>query len=71
MSHDQNHAAREKPDSAMTDHPHPPYWKRAHLDWRVWVALFFIFAAMLIYVVTVDLSLVPRASRPHTLTRTP
>jgi len=37
-----------------------PYWKRAHLDWRVWVAAFFIFAAIAVYVWTVDLSMVPR-----------
>ena len=42
-------------------HPHRPYWKRAHTDWRFWVAVFFIFAALGIYVVTVDLSLVPRS----------
>ncbi|MGA2437504.1 MAG: hypothetical protein ABSF57_03205 [Acidobacteriaceae bacterium] len=37
-----------------------PYWKRAHLDWRVWVAVFFLFAAIAVYVWTVDLSMVPR-----------
>ena len=37
-----------------------PYWKRAHLDWRVWVAVFFLFAAIAVYVWTVDLSVVPR-----------
>jgi hypothetical protein len=37
-----------------------PYWKRAHRDWRFWVAVFFLFAAITVYVVTFDLSLVPR-----------
>jgi len=37
-----------------------PYWKRAHRDWRFWVAVCFLFAAIAIYVVTVDLALVPR-----------
>jgi hypothetical protein len=48
--------------------PHPkedqqqsvPYWKRAHHDWRFWVAVFFIFAALAVYVSTFGLSLVPR-----------
>lgn len=33
--------------------------KRAHRDWRLWVGLFFMFAAITIYAMTVDLSLVP------------
>lgn len=36
-----------------------PYWKRAHRDWRLWVGLFFMLAAIAIYVITVDLSVVP------------
>jgi hypothetical protein len=36
-----------------------PYWKRAHRDWRLWVGLFFMLAAVGIYVATVDLSMVP------------
>ncbi|HTZ76201.1 MAG TPA: hypothetical protein VMB47_19960 [Candidatus Aquilonibacter sp.] len=36
-----------------------PYWRRAHRDWRLWVGLFFMLAAIAIYVFTVDLSVVP------------
>ncbi|MGA9885840.1 MAG: hypothetical protein WBQ34_19150 [Candidatus Acidiferrales bacterium] len=36
-----------------------PYWKRAHRDWRLWVGLFCMLAAIAIYVITVDLSVVP------------
>jgi hypothetical protein len=46
--------------------PHPtyaqqarPYWMRAHQDWRFWVAVLCIGAALFIYVTSVDLSLVP------------
>ena len=49
-----------EPDFTPTYKEDRPYWRRAHLDWRVWVAAAFIFAALAIYVVTVDLSLVPR-----------
>ena len=40
-------------------HEHRPYWKRAHHDWRFWVALVLMLAAMLIYVMTDDLSIAP------------
>ncbi len=41
-------------------HPnHRPYWKRAHRDWRFWIAVFFIGAALFVYVTSVDLALVP------------
>jgi hypothetical protein len=48
-------------------HEHRPYWKRAHHDWRFWVALVLMLAAMLIYVMTDDLSIVPhlRARPAH------
>jgi hypothetical protein len=39
---------------------HRPYWKRAHHDWRFWVAATLIFAAMAFYVLTVEFSLHPR-----------
>ena len=41
-------------------HAHRPYWKRAHRDWRFWIAVFFIFSALAIYVMSDDLALVPR-----------
>ena len=39
---------------------HRPYWKRAHHDWKFWIALFLMLAAMVIYVMSEDL-----AFRPH------
>ena len=62
MHNDSDHA-HEEPDFTPTYQEEPqkrPYWKRAHLDWRVWVAVFFLFAAIAVYVWTVDLSVVPR-----------
>ena len=44
-------------------HARRPYWKGAHRDWRVWVVLFFLFAALFIYVMSDDLALVPRTHR--------
>jgi hypothetical protein len=40
--------------------PHGPYWKRAHHDWRFWVAFFLMFAAMFIYLSSFDLARRPR-----------
>jgi hypothetical protein len=36
-----------------------PYWKRAHHDWRIWVGLAFMFAAIMIYVMSDDLAFLP------------
>jgi hypothetical protein len=53
------------------DHPHSetgphapheqqkPYWQRAHKDWKFWVGVVLIAAAIVIYVGTLDLSTVP------------
>jgi hypothetical protein len=41
-------------------HDHRPYWKRAHHDWFFWVGMVFMFAAIAIYVMSDDLSLLPR-----------
>ena len=37
-----------------------PYWTRAHHDWKFWVALFLMLAAMVIYVMSEDLAFRPR-----------
>jgi hypothetical protein len=37
-----------------------PYWKRAHHDWKFWVAMVMMLAALAMYVVSNDLSRVPR-----------
>jgi hypothetical protein len=48
-----------KPARDSIRHDEEPYWKRAHRDWRVWVALFFMMAAITIYVLSDDLSFFP------------
>jgi hypothetical protein len=37
-----------------------PYWKRAHHDWKFWIAVLLMLLGMAIYVKTNDLSV-----RPH------
>ena len=41
------------------DRDERPYWRRAHHDWRIWVALFFMFGAIAIYVLSDDLAFLP------------
>jgi len=48
------------PEHEKNFHPPKPYWRRAHTDWKFWVVVLFLAAAIAIYVMTVDLSLVPR-----------
>jgi hypothetical protein len=38
-----------------------PYWKRAHRDWKFWVALSLMLAAMVIYVMSENLAWRPRS----------
>ena len=55
-----HHHPQTGPQPAKDAHLHGPYWRRAHRDWRFWVAVIFIFAALAVYIASVDLSLVPR-----------
>ncbi len=55
------HHGNEGPDPASIRHPLPesPYWRRAHLDWKFWIALVLMFAAILIFVMSDSLSFLP------------
>ena len=53
------------------DNHHPgyrPYWKRAHTDWRLWIGVVLMFAAMIYYLMSMDLAwrprLLPRQQQP-------
>jgi hypothetical protein len=41
--------------SPMEQDPRP-YWRRAHLDWRLWIVVFVLFAAIAMYILKVDLT---------------
>jgi len=47
-------------DPDNIDRGHIPYWKRAHHDWRFWVGLTLMLAAMMVYVASDDLSIIPQ-----------
>ncbi len=42
----------------------PPYWRRAHRDWRFWLGVLLMCAAITTYFMSDDLSLVP-SSHPQ------
>jgi hypothetical protein len=44
-----------------------PYWKRAHRDWAFWVGMVLTFSAIAIYVMSDNLSLLPRGRPQVTL----
>jgi hypothetical protein len=47
--------------------PHKgPYWTRAHRDWRVWIGVILMLAAMVVYLMSDDL-----AWRPHIRSQPP
>jgi hypothetical protein len=47
-----------------------PYWMRAHRDWRVWVGVVLMLAAMIIYLLTGDLAWRPRVQPQPVLSGT-
>ena len=57
-----SHNTHVDPDSDSVHHRfHRPYWKHAHYDWRLWVAVCLMLVAMLTYVMSDDLAWRPRS----------
>jgi uncharacterized integral membrane protein len=52
---------KESQGAKARDHVHPsrPFWKHAHRDWRVWIAVVVMVVLVLVYVMSDDLSLRP------------
>lgn len=59
--HEHNETGR--PSADTTIEAHRPYWKRAHHDWRFWVFLVLMIVAMVVYIVTQDLSMGTRGTQ--------
>ena len=51
-----NHG-NEGPEHDPRRHVKPPYWQRAHRDWRFWVGFVLMFAAITIFVLSDNLAL--------------
>lgn len=58
-----HHHGNEGPERASVTHDVQrkprPYWKRAHRDWRFWIGLILMLAAMAIYVLSDNLAFLP------------
>ncbi len=59
-AHHHHHPASEH---RGTPPSHRPYWKRAHTDWKLWVAVVLMLIAMMVYMGTIDLAWRPRGQR--------
>ena len=57
------------PDFNNAQKIHHPYWKHAHRDWRIWVAVVIMIGGIIIYVMTDDFSMRFRSRPPVTLGR--
>jgi hypothetical protein len=58
IQHSQHPHGRPNSDSVRGGHR--PYWKRAHHDWRLWVGVFLMLVAIIIFVVSEDFAWLPR-----------
>jgi hypothetical protein len=47
-----NHPSHGDPKGGPIHHGQPPYWRRAHRDWRVWFCVIVMLFAMVVYVAT-------------------
>ena len=51
--------ARQADEQAAQAGVSPAYWRRMHHDWRMWVGLVLMLAAITIYVLSEDLAWLP------------
>jgi len=48
----QEHKSNGDPNGGPIHQGHPPYWRRAHRDWRIWFMVILMLGAMAIYLMT-------------------
>lgn len=65
MPMDEKHASAHE-HKHEHGHQHGPAWKHLHRDWRLWVAIALMLAAMFMYVLSNDESLQPGGGPPQT-----
>jgi hypothetical protein len=59
MSANKNNVEGEGAKPRDHEHSRHHFWKHAHTDWRVWVAVLLMLAMIGVYVITDNLSLRP------------
>ena len=60
-----SHPQNGDPNGGNVYQGHRPYWTRAHHDWKFWVALSLMLAAMVIYVMSENLAFRPHSQAPQ------
>jgi hypothetical protein len=50
-----DHKSHGDPNGGPINQGQPPYWRRAHRDWRIWFCVILMLAAMVVYLMTGDL----------------
>jgi hypothetical protein len=60
-----SHRHHGEPDHNSDHQGQRPYWTRAHHDWKFWVALSLMLAAMVIYVMSENLAFRPHSQAPQ------
>ncbi len=58
-----NEGERNQEDNAdheKNHHAPQPYWKRRHIQWGFWIGVALMGIALIVYIFSVDLALVPR-----------
>lgn len=63
-NNNQSHHLQGRSNINSVQKEHRPYWKRAHQDWRVWVAVLLMIIGITIYVLSQNFSSFPRR-QPH------
>jgi len=67
MNHETENNQLNNTEHEKNHHEPRPYWKRAHLHWAFWVGVVCMAIALLVYIFSVDLALVPRSWHQQTL----
>ena len=50
-----DHKPHGDPKGGPIHQGHPPYWRNAHRDWRIWCCVILMLTAMVVYLITGDL----------------
>ena len=50
-----DHKSHGDPNGGPIHQGQPPYWRRAHRDWRIWFCVIVMLFAMVVYLMTGDL----------------
>jgi len=67
---DRNHQGHGSDHSSFHE-SHLPYWKRMHLDWRLWVGVFLMLIAIGVFVMSDYFTLWPRRQPQSQLSQHP